>query len=134
MQADWGGQNAGFQTSTYGPLYPIQAGALATAVEEPAPETPPHVNALLQNRPNPFNPETVIPYSIAIRGRVEIRVFDIMGRNVRTLVDRVETAGLHVVRWNGKTDGGVRAGSGVYFYRITYPSGESSAKKLMILR
>ena len=134
MQADWAGQSAGFQTSTWGPLYPIQAGALATAVEEPAPETPPHVNALLQNRPNPFNPETVIPYSIAIRGRVEIRVFDIMGRSVRTLVDRVEAAGIHIVRWNGKTDGGARAATGVYFYRITYPSGEFSAKKLMILR
>ena len=90
--------------------------------------------ALEQNRPNPFNPETVIPYSIAIRGRVEIRVFDIMGRSVRTLVDRVETAGVHIVRWNGKTDGGVRSASGVYFYRITYPSGEASAKKLMIVR
>jgi len=103
-------------------------------VEEPAPETPPHVNALLQNRPNPFNPETLIPYSIAIRGRVVIRVFDVMGRCVKTLVDRVETAGIHAIRWNGKTDGGARAASGVYFYRIAYPSGEVSAKKLMIVR
>lgn len=134
MQADWAGQSSGFQTGTWGPLYPIQAGALATAVEEPAPESPPHVNALLQNRPNPFNPETVIPYSIAVRGRVLIRVFDIMGRSVRTLVDGVEVAGNHIVRWNGKTDGGAKAASGVYFYRITYPSGEVSAKKLMIVR
>jgi len=134
MQADWAGQSSGFQTGTWGPLYAIQAGALATAVEEPAPESPPHVNALLQNRPNPFNPETLIPYSIAIRGPVAIRVFDIMGRTVTTLVDRVETAGTHVVRWNGKTDGGARAASGVYFYRITYPNGEVSAKKLMIVR
>jgi hypothetical protein len=134
MQGEWANQSAGFQTGTWGPLYPIQAGGLATAVEEPAPGSPPHVNALLQNRPNPFNPETVIPFSIANRGRVVIRVFDIMGRSVRTLVDRVETAGIHVVRWNGKTDGGARAASGVYFYRITYPSGENSAKKLMIVR
>jgi len=134
MQADWASQSAGFQTSTWGPLYPIQAAALVTSIEEPAPESPPHVNALFQNRPNPFNPETVIPYSIAVRGHVAIRVFDIMGRSVRTLVDRVEIAGDHLVRWNGKTDGGARAASGVYFYRITYPSGEISAKKLMIVR
>jgi hypothetical protein len=134
MQGEWAGQSAGFQTGTWGPLYPIQAGGLASTVEEPAPGSPPHVNALLQNRPNPFNPETVIPFSIANQGRVVIRVFDIMGRSVRTLVDRVETAGIHVVRWNGKTDGGARAASGVYFYRITYPNGEDSAKKLMIVR
>ncbi len=134
MQAEWSGQAAAFQTATYGPLYPIQAGALATAVEEPSPGSAPHVNALGQNRPNPFNPETTIPFSLAAPGRVVIRVFDIAGRIVRTLVDRVETVGPHAVRWNGKTDGGERAASGVYFYRITYPSGEATAKKLMILR
>jgi len=134
MQADWAGQAAGFQTGTWGPLYPIQAGSLATAVEEPAPGTVPLVNALGQNRPNPFNPETTIPYSLAVTGRVEIRVFDISGRLVTTLVNRIQMAGPHHISWNGKTDTGGRAASGVYFYRITYPNGEASAKKLIILR
>jgi flagellar hook capping protein FlgD len=135
MQADWASQSAGFRTGTYGPLYPIQAGALATSVEEASEgAAAPHVNALEQNRPNPFNPETTIPYSIAARGRVAIRIFDIAGRLVRTLIDRVEPAGSHVVRWNGRTDGGERAPSGVYFYRIAFPGGGVSAKKLMILR
>ncbi|MGH7680712.1 MAG: T9SS type A sorting domain-containing protein, partial [Candidatus Eiseniibacteriota bacterium] len=133
MQADWAGQSSGFATGTWGSLYPIQAGALATAVEEPTPP-PVYVNSLLQNRPNPFNPETAIPYSLATGGRVAIRVFDISGRRVRTLVDRVEPVGPHVVRWNGKSEEGLRVASGVYFYRITYPNGETSAKKLMIVR
>ena len=134
MQADWATQSSGFQTGTWGPLYPIQAGALTTAVEEPTSPPAPYTNALLQNRPNPFNPETTIPYSLAASGRVVIRLFDIAGRNIRTLVDRTEAAGPHIVRWNGKTDNGQRAASGVYFYRITYPSGEVSAKKMMIVR
>ena len=134
MQADWAGQSSGFATGTWGPLYPIQAGALATAIEEPTQAPPVFVNALLQNRPNPFNPETAIPYSLAMSGRVAIRVFDISGRCVRTLVDRVEPAGPHLIRWNGKNDAGLRAASGVYFYRITYPDGGVSAKKLMIVR
>jgi FlgD Ig-like domain len=134
MQANWASQSAGFATANYGPLYPIQDPNAVTAIEEPAPGTVPHVNALEQNRPNPFNPETVIPYSLASSGRVVIRVFDIGGRLVRTLIDRKETEGPHVVRWNGKTDAGAHAASGVYFYRITYPDGSISAKKMMILR
>jgi hypothetical protein len=134
MQADWATQSSGFQTGTWGPLYGIQAGALATAVMEPTPPPAPHTNALLQNRPNPFNPETTIPYSLAISGRVQILVFDVAGRRVRTLVDRMLPAGNHVVRWDGKRDGGSRVASGVYFYRITYPNGEMSARKLMIVR
>jgi len=134
MQGDWASQSGGFQTAAYGPLYPIQAGSLVTAVEEPSPDLLPAVNALGQNRPNPFNPETIIPYSLAHPGKISIRIFDIAGRLVRTLVDGPEPAGLHVVRWNGKTDSGDPAASGVYFYRITYPSGGAASKKLMILR
>jgi hypothetical protein len=124
----------GFATGTWGPLYPIQDYALATGVFEPSPGTVPFVNALLQNRPNPFNPETVIPYALARPGRVVIRVFDISGRLVRTLVDRVESEGTHSVRWDGSGDRGGRMASGVYFYKIQYPDGSVSAKKLTILR
>jgi hypothetical protein len=134
MQGDWATQSSGFQTGTWGPLYGIQAGALATAVVEPTSPPAPYVNALLQNRPNPFNPETTIPYSLAMSGRVQIHVFDVAGRRVRTLVDRLLPAGDHVVRWDGKRHGGSRVASGVYFYRITYPNGEMSARKLMIVR
>jgi hypothetical protein len=134
MQANWALQGAGFMTSTYGPLYPIQDNATVTAVEEPSPELTPAVDALEQNRPNPFNPETVIPYSLGHPGKVAIRIYDVAGRCVRTLVDGAQPAGLHVVRWNGKTDSGDQAASGVYFYQIRYPNGGAQSKKLMILR
>ncbi|HET9253516.1 MAG TPA: FlgD immunoglobulin-like domain containing protein [Candidatus Eisenbacteria bacterium] len=134
MQAEWALQSAGFQTSTYGPLYPIQAAALVTLVEPPATPPAPFVNALGQNRPNPFNPETTIPYSLATPGRVTIRIYDIAGRLVRTLVDGPAQAGPHAVRWNGATNEGSSTASGVYFYKIEYPDGAVSSRKMILLR
>jgi len=92
------------------------------------------MNALSQNHPNPFNPETIIPYSVAGRGRVTVRIYDISGRCIRTLVDAVKNAGLHQVRWTGELDSGGRAASGIYFYGITYPDGRMSARRMAILR
>jgi flagellar hook assembly protein FlgD len=96
--------------------------------------TVPRVNALGQNRPNPFNPETTIPFSTATPGRVSIRVYDVAGRLVRTITDKVLPAGDHTVRWNGESDHGLHVASGIYFYRIVFPGGEISGKKLTILR
>jgi hypothetical protein len=118
---------------TYGPLYAIQdATRVLTAVEVTPP--PSFVDALLQNRPNPFNPETVIPYSLATPGRVAVRVYDVRGRLVRTLVDAIQPAGIHVARWTGVVESGGRSASGIYFYVITYPDGHKSSKKMTILR
>lgn len=133
-QSNWA-LATGFQTETYGPLYPIQDHTTATGVEEEqAVLLVPHVNELGQNRPNPFNPRTVIRYSLARSGRVSIRIFDIAGRLVRTLVEGQRAAGWHEAVWNGKTSHGSDAASGVYFYRIGYPDGGSSARKMTILR
>ncbi|HET9940600.1 MAG TPA: FlgD immunoglobulin-like domain containing protein [Candidatus Eisenbacteria bacterium] len=124
MQADWSGQNAGFQTATYGSLYPIQAGALATAVGEDAPEAAPRINKIDGNYPNPFNPHTAIRFSSAQAGKAQIRIFSVSGALVRTLHTTV-TAGPNEVRWNGKKDDGASLASGVYFYKIVFPNGES---------
>jgi hypothetical protein len=126
---------AGFNTGTYGPLYPIQdATRVLTGVGEPGPESPRFFNALSQNRPNPFNPETLIPYSLAASGKVTIRIYDISGRCIRALVDAVKDPGVHQARWTGELDSGGKAASSIYFYRITYPDGTTSAKKMAILR
>ncbi len=127
---------AGFQVGTYGPLYPIQAQGLVTAVSEQpgAPVSLPPVNALAQNHPNPFNPRTVIPYSIAQAGRVTIRIYDVRGRLIRTLMDARQAAGPHSMVWDGRSEHGGVVSSGVYFYQITYPDGSGSARKLAILR
>ena len=124
---------AGFQTGTYGPLYAIQDATRALSAVDVTPP-PSFVDALQQNRPNPFNPETVIPYSLATPGHVTVRVYDVRGRLARTLVDAIQPAGVHVARWNGGLDSGKKSASGVYFYVITYPDGHSSSKKMAILR
>jgi hypothetical protein len=79
----------------------------------------PRVARLEQNRPNPFNPETVIPYDAGPGGRVSLRIFDASGRLVRTLVDASLPPGSYRARWNGKNDRGAAVASGRYFYRLT---------------
>ncbi len=75
--------------------------------------------ALYQNAPNPFNPTTVIDYDVpAGGGHVTLRIYDVSGRFVRTLVDKTQTPGEKRTTWNGTNDTGERVASGVYFYRF----------------
>ena len=70
---------------------------------------------LEQNYPNPFNPETVISYQLPVRGHVSLTIYDMLGRNVVTLVDEVQPAGMHHMKF---TIHNSQLSSGVYFYRI----------------
>ncbi len=90
-------------------------------------------NRLARAYPNPFNPATTIEYSVAAEGRVTLRVYDLAGRVVRTLVDETVKPGEHAVIWNGTNDSGERAASGVYFLRME-TGGFSSARKLVLLK
>ena len=124
MQVDWASQAAGFQTNTWGPLYAIQAGALATGVGDVGDEGAPRINKINGNFPNPFNPQTAIRFASAQAGKGEIRIFSVGGQLVRTLRVNV-IAGANEVRWNGKRDDGTPLASGVYFYKIAFPNGQS---------
>lgn len=73
---------------------------------------------LAQNHPNPFNPTTTISYSVNRHGNVSLRVYDILGREIRTLVDKTQRAGFHSVVWDGQNNSGEPVASGHYFYRI----------------
>ena len=74
---------------------------------------------LRQNVPNPFNPETVIPFELADVGLVRLTVYSTLGQEVRTLVDEVRSAGRHRVRWDGRDERGRRVGAGLFLYRLT---------------
>ncbi len=90
--------------------------------------------ALSQNFPNPFNPTTTIHYDVkAGGGQVSLRVFDVSGRVVRTLVDGSQTEGSKSVTWNGTNDRGQRVASGIYFYRMIAPD-FTETKKMVLLR
>jgi hypothetical protein len=83
-----------------------------------------------QNYPNPFNPSTEIRYSIPVAGQVSLRVYDMMGREVSTLVDRSQEAGSYVVKFNAERSGRTMA-SGVYFVRLE--TGTHTAIRKMLL-
>ena len=97
-----------------------------TSVENP--ESSPESFQLYQNYPNPFNPTTKIKYRIANRGFVSLKVYDVLGNEVSTLVDEEKPAGNYEVEFNAS-----KLTSGVYFYRIQ-AEGFTATKKLIIIR
>jgi hypothetical protein len=74
---------------------------------------------LVTNYPNPFNPATTITYVLPEAAQVNLIVYDVLGQRVRTLVSAQMPAGQHNVRWDGRTETGVPAASGIYLYRLT---------------
>ena len=87
---------------------------------------------LLQNAPNPFNPVTKVAYHVPSESHVTIRVFDVTGRLVTTLVDGVVEPGRHAAVWNGTNDRGESVGSGVYFCTMETPDYSSSQKMTLL--
>ena len=86
-----------------------------------------------QNRPNPFNPSTIIGYELARAGHVTVRIYDVRGALVKTLEDRDRPAGRYEVGWHGENERGERVSSGVYFYRLV-AAGHSQTRKMVILK
>lgn len=74
---------------------------------------------LHQNYPNPFNPQTTISYFLPTAAQVRIEIFNTLGQRVRILVDEKQNAGLRQIDWDGQTDAGIQAPSGVYFYKLS---------------
>jgi len=89
--------------------------------------------SLSQNRPNPFNPETVIEYTLPQRGAVRIKVVNSLGQTVRMLVDGMVTMGRHRVVWDGCDSDGNIMPSGVYLYTIEADTYRES-KAMVLLR
>jgi subtilisin-like proprotein convertase family protein len=88
----------------------------------------PSVYSLKQNFPNPFNPVTKISFDIPKQGFVSLRIYDVLGREVRTLVNEVKTPGSYSVDFNAS-----ELSTGVYFYRLE-TNGFSDIKKLMLIK
>lgn len=75
-------------------------------------------NSLSQNYPNPFNPQTTIAWSLKDRGVMTLKVYNVNGQLVRTLIDGVRAAGPDSKVWDGRNDAGQSVSSGVYFYKL----------------
>jgi hypothetical protein len=96
----------------------LQTSTTTNVVEK---NTIPYKFALRQNYPNPFNPSTTIRYSLQTASTVTLKIYDLLGREVATLANGMQSAGEYIARFDGS-----RFASGVYFYRLVAvrPDGE----------
>ncbi len=88
---------------------------------------------LEQNYPNPFNPSTQITYQVAKPGTYTLMIYNILGQDILTLVNRFHNAGTYTVTWNGLNRSGQHPGSGLYFYRLQ-GEGFATTKKMLLLK
>jgi len=87
----------------------------------------PNENVLYNNYPNPFNPETVISYRLATSSKVSLKIYDILGQEITTLINKYQTAGKHNITFNaGKLP------SGTYIYKFNSGSLEQSKKMILV--
>ena len=96
-------------------------------------ELVPLINKLGNNYPNPFNPRTIINYSITKSGSVKVSIYNIKGQIVRTLVNDNKEAGRYSAVWNGKDNNNKDVASGLYLYRIESLD-FSATKKMMLMK
>lgn len=94
---------------------------------------------LNQNYPNPFNPSTTISYSIPKESRVKLKIYNILGQEILTLVDKAQKAGFYKIEWNGRNKYDQRVASGIYVYTIiaTARQGEqqyTQVRKMVLIK
>ncbi|MCX6134759.1 MAG: YCF48-related protein [Ignavibacteriales bacterium] len=91
----------------------------------------PQAFSLSQNYPNPFNPTTVISYELPANSFVTLKIYDLLGREIATVVNEMGTPGVYTARWDGKSDRGESLSSGVYLYELR--AGTSVMTRKMVL-
>ncbi len=87
---------------------------------------------LLQNYPNPFNPTTTIKFNVAKAGQVKVIVYDILGREVKTLFNEETHVGFHTVEWNGTNNYGNKVATGLYFYQLKAGAVQLTRKMILL--
>jgi hypothetical protein len=109
-------------------------GPVSVTLEETEPDVPEvFVTALRQNYPNPFNPDTTIKFSLSDDyDMVELKVYNLLGQVVRTLVDRPLAKGEYTEVWDGRDNSGKTVTSGIYFYRLTTPTYNKVHKMMLV--
>ena len=88
---------------------------------------------LKQNYPNPFNPFTNIEFYLDINDNIQLNIYDIQGRKIKTLVSEFLLSGSHIVQWDGKDNYGLDVPSGIYIYQLI-SSNKSISNKMILLR
>jgi endo-1,4-beta-xylanase len=126
----------GVDSGGVSPYSAVSAFTTGTLLDVKEANTYPKEFALFQNYPNPFNPSTVINYQLAVNSLLTLKVYDVLGRNVQTLVEGEQPAGSYQATFDGS-----RLGSGIYIYRLVakaLPSGQAgiftATKKLLLVK
>lgn len=88
----------------------------------------------LNNYPNPFSESTVINYQVKFQGKVVLKIYDISGQEIRTLVNENQSTGKHTIVWDGTNDSGKNVGSGIYFCKIKSNKSFSETLKMLLLK
>jgi DNA-binding beta-propeller fold protein YncE len=112
----------------------IQMRVLTSNATADGPSPVPLTFSLEQCYPNPFNPTTSIRFTLPEEDLVVLKVYDMMGREVRTLANGRFTSGVHSVRWDGRNEAGIASASGIYLYRITVGTAVSATNKMILLK
>ena len=99
----------------------------------------PRTYELSQNYPNPFNPETQIAFSLPDARFVKLVIYNILGQEIKTLINDYRDAGSYQVKWDGTNNSGARVASGIYIYRIRAEDNGKNVsfekvKKMVLLR
>ena len=102
-------------------------------VDNPNQTIPPLRDQLLQNYPNPFNPSTSISFSLSKASHASLRIYNLKGQLVRTLLDGQLSQGSHTLVWDGRDSSGTSVASGVYLYRLETP-GSSFGKRMLLMK
>ena len=127
INCDWGLGTIRSDMGAYGGPFP------SSDVQYPNEPIIPEGFDLSQNYPNPFNQTTKIEFTLAKSDFVSLKIYDILGRKVRTLVSEHLSYGSKSVFWDGKNDSGKDVASGIYFYQIKVKN-FSETKKLVLLK
>ncbi len=135
MRSYWHNTSSGWTLLEAG-NFMVRAGAgwsifMEDGVEEDAAR--PYAFQLGKNYPNPFNPETVIPFELASTGDARLEVFNMLGQKVATLVSGPQRAGKHLAVWTGSDDAGRSVASGAYLLRLS-SDGKTATQRIMLLK
>ena len=93
----------------------------------------PEEYALHHNYPNPFNPVTTMLYDLPEAGHTRLLIYDLLGKEVRVLIDKVMNPGYYSTQWNGRNSQGQTVGAGVYLYQIQ-SNGFIQTRKMLLLK
>jgi len=127
-------KNTGWVAGDYGSILHTNTGGDTNADVMFVSDCSPKGFELHPNVPNPFNARTTISYDLTHNGPVEITVYDVLGRQVSTILDAIQPAGHHRAVWNGTDDRGRDVPSGMYLYRLKFGSGIEEKGKMMLIR